>query len=73
MWEVKQYEINATAIILRQVTANNLASRIDMGNNTKIPMATKGAPKAAAQAAFISIKANTPNLTALPIRGPMGF
>jgi hypothetical protein len=55
------------------VTAKAFDRRIDAGSNVAIIKAIKGKPKAAAQAAFIRIRAITPALTALPIRRPWGF
>jgi hypothetical protein len=55
-----------------QVTAKSRPNFIDMGNKITITIAIYKAPNAAAHAAFISIKAITPALTAFPIFLPTG-
>jgi hypothetical protein len=55
-----------------QVTAKSRPNFKDIGNKITISKAMYQAPKAAAQAAFISINAKTPDFTALPIFFPTG-
>ena len=55
-----------------QVTAKSFPNFNDKGNNRTIMTAMYKAPNAAAHAAFMSMSANTPAFTALPILGPIG-
>jgi len=59
--------------VYHHVTAKSLASDNDKGSNSNIINAIQGKPKAAAQLAFINMRAITPAFTALPISGPEGL
>jgi hypothetical protein len=55
------------------VTAKTLASFIEIGSKISTKSAITKLPEILTHAASITIKANTPALTALPIFGPIGF
>ena len=55
------------------VTAKTLASFIEIGSKISTKSAITKLPETLTQAASITIRANTPAFTALPIFGPMGL